>query len=207
MFNVVKRGKKYFDMFEESARNVALAAGTLYNWYTQFSSGDASQKIKELEHIADTLTHKTIEMLNRTFVTPIDREDIYLLITKMDDIIDLIDAAASRTSIYGIEEITPEAVSFSELLKRSTDVVYNAVKSMRNFNDYQQIQRHCVEIHTIENEADALLRKATVRLFNEYRHDAIKVIKWKEIYENLELATDRCEDVANIIESIALKYA
>lgn len=209
MLNLIAgKNKAYFDMFEKAVENISKAAEHLHAYYSGFpNSSNEVDKIKDLEHNGDMLTHQTIEMLNRTFVTPIDREDIYLLISKMDDVLDLMDEAASRTALYKIDKITPEALAFSEVLKKATDILHHTIISMRNLKDYHEIIKHCVEINTIENEGDMLLRKAMVNLFENEKNDPIKVIKWKEIYEDLETAIDKCEDVANIIESIALKYS
>jgi predicted phosphate transport protein (TIGR00153 family) len=208
----ISKDKEFYTMFQKAAENTSDAATCLYEFFMKFSSKspgfqDEARKIKDLEHNGDQITHQTIEMLNRTFVTPIDREDIYLLITKMDDIIDLIDGSASRIQTYKINELTEEAIAFAQILKRAGDILKHSIHSMRNIRDYKEIIKHCVEIHTIENEGDQLLQQAMINLFEKEKHDPIKVIKWKEIYQNLESATDRCEDVANIIEGIVLKYA
>ncbi|MBI4656071.1 MAG: DUF47 domain-containing protein [Elusimicrobia bacterium] len=206
--SITGKDKAYFDMFEKAAVNTAKTAEHLHVYYAKFpDSSEEVARIKDLEHAGDMLTHETIEMLNRSFVTPIDREDIYLLITKMDDILDLMDGAANRTELYKIDKITPEALELAEILKKAANILHHTIISMRNLKDYQEIIKHCIEIHTIENEGDQLFRKAMVNLFEQEKNDPIKVIKWKEIYEDLETATDKCEDVANIIESIAMKYS
>lgn len=205
---LIGKERAFYDMFQKAADNTLNAANVLYDFLIHFpSSKDGAKKIKELEHIGDNLTHQTIEMLNKTFVTPIDREDIYELITRMDDILDLIDGAASRIELYNIDSITPEAIAFADVLKKACEILKQSVSSLRNIKNYREIIKHCVEIHTFENEGDQLLHKAMAKLFEENKNDPIKVIKWKEIYEDLEAATDRCEDVANIIEGIVLKYA
>ncbi|MBI4711992.1 MAG: DUF47 domain-containing protein [Planctomycetes bacterium] len=210
--SLINRDKVFFDMFEKAADNSAKAAcalcgmvGLMKDKAAPAAISEKVKEIKDLEHAGDQITHETIEMLNRTFVTPIDREDIFLLITKMDDIVDLMDGAASRLELYKINQITPEAIEFAELLKKGGEILKHSVATMRNIKNYRDILKHCVEIHTIENEGDQLMRQAMVKLFEA--NDAINVIKWKEIYNDLETATDRCEDVANIIEGIVLKYA
>jgi predicted phosphate transport protein (TIGR00153 family) len=207
------KDKVFYDLFEKAAVRICEGANTLYNFLVAIGNKspvnitEEAKKIKDIEHACDTITHETIETLNRTFVTPIDREDIHLLITKMDDIMDLMDSAASRIALYKIETITPEAVSFAEILKKGCEILKHSINSMRHIKNYREIISHCVQIHTLENEGDQLLHKAMVNLFEKEKDNPIYVIKWKEIYENLEVATDRCEDVANIIEGIVLKYA
>ncbi|MEW6026284.1 MAG: DUF47 family protein [Planctomycetota bacterium] len=203
------KDKSFYEMFEKSAGNAHTTAGILYDFLNKYPT-DADEyikKIKEMEHAGDLLTHETIEMLNKTFVTPIDREDIYHLITKMDDIIDLMDGAASRIGLYKIDKITPEAIAFAQVLKNATEILQHSTSGMRNIRNYREIIKHCVQIHTYENEGDQLMHQAMANLFENEKNDPIKVIKWKEIYQDLETATDRCEDVANIIEGIVLKYA
>jgi predicted phosphate transport protein (TIGR00153 family) len=206
------KDKMFYEMFEKAADNTSNAANLLHGFFNKFASKepcfeDEANKIKDLEHLGDQITHQTIEMLNRTFVTPLDREDIYLLVTKLDDVLDLMDGAASRIQLYKIQEITPEAIKFAEVLKKAGEILKHSITSMRNIKDYKEIVKHCIEIHTLENEGDKLLQEAMMNLFEKEKDDPIKVIKWKEIYQDLESATDRCEDVANIIEGIVLKYA
>ncbi|MFH1231369.1 MAG: DUF47 domain-containing protein [Planctomycetota bacterium] len=203
----ITRDKAFFEMFEKAASNVVLGAKTLAALMNSYPA-DLEVKvnvIKDIEHQGDIITHQTIEMLNKTFVTPIDREDIHKLITKLDDIIDLIDGASGRLSLYQIDKITSEAKSFGELLIKATDIIKHAIICLKNMKDSKNMNTHCVDIHTIENEGDRLLRQAMTNLFTT--SDPINVIKWKEIYHDLESATDRCEDVANAIEGIVLKYA
>jgi len=209
---LIGKDKAFYELFDKAAENTSNAANCLHDFFIKFGNKsacfeDEARRIKDLEHIGDQITHQTIEMLNRTFVTPLDREDIYLLITKMDDILDLMDGAASRIQLYKIDSITPEAIAFAEVLKKAGEILKHSITTMRNIKNYREIIKHCVEIHTLENEGDQLLQKAMMNLFEKEKDDPIKVIKWKEIYENLEVATDRCEDVANIIEGIVLKYA
>lgn len=205
---LIGKDKAFYDMFQKAADNTLDAANVLYEFLTKFPSyKEAPKKIKNIEHVGDNLTHQTIEMLNKTFVTPLDREDIHELITRMDDILDLIDDAVSRIELYKIDSITTEAIAFAEVLKKACEILKQSIACMRNIKNHKEIVGHCVEIHTFENEGDQLLQKAMAKLFEENKNDPIKVIKWKEIYEDLEAATDRCEDVANIIEGIVLKYA
>jgi len=163
-------------------------------------------RIKEIEHECDVLTHACVERLHTTFITPFDRDDIHRLITRMDDVMDYVEAAAERLVLYEITETTAEVRDLSDVLVRAMEGVQKAVAGLRDMKNAQSIVKACIDVNRLENEADAILRNAVARLFKEEK-DPITVIKWKEIYENLENATDRCEDVANIIEGVVLEHA
>ena len=163
-----------------------------------------AERVKQIEHECDEITHAVVEALHKTFITPIDRNDIYRLITKMDDIMDLVEAAADRLALYDIPTMTKEVAELARCLVDSAEHVLGAVSSIRDLGKPNGILQHCIEINRLENVADGLLRGALARLFREEK-DPIAVIKWKEIYETLEAATDRCEDVANIIEGVVLE--
>jgi uncharacterized protein len=163
-----------------------------------------AQRVKQIEHECDDITHAVVEQLHKTFITPIDRNDIYRLITKMDDIMDFVEAAADRLALYEIPTMTKEVGELARCLVSSAEHVLGAVTSIRNLKRPNGILEHCIEINRLENVADQLLRSALARLFREEK-DPIAVIKWKEIYETLETATDRCEDVANILEGLVLE--
>jgi predicted phosphate transport protein (TIGR00153 family) len=164
-----------------------------------------AKRIKELEHEADIITHKCIDDLHRTFITPIDRSDIHTLIKTLDDIVDSVDATASRMLLYEIDSLLPDTLELSELLVEATKAIMDAINSLRHIDhNAALINERCIVICGVENKADALLRSALARLFKEEK-DAVKVIKWKEIYERLERATDHCEAVANIIQGIAIE--
>ena len=162
-------------------------------------------RIKELEHQADDITHECIEAIHRTFITPIDRMDIHRLIRRQDDIIDTVDSVASRLKLFEITDIWPELKQFAEVLIKSTIELDKAIGYLCNINKGKKaIEDCCVAIHEAENEADQILRSSLARLFKEEK-EPILVIKWKEISERLEKATDRCEDVANIVEGIVIE--
>jgi len=205
--SLVNKDKTFFEILDKAASNVALGARALADLLDSFPADmEAKVKaIKDIEHQGDMLTHQTIEMINKTFVTPIDREDIHNLGTKLDDIIDLIDGASSRLALYKIDAVTPEAKAFAQLLIRAADIINHAMACLRKLSNSKEVIKHCVEINTIENDGDKLMGQAMTNLFAT--NDAMKIIKWKEIYQTLESATDRCEDVANVIEGIMLKYS
>ncbi|HXU02553.1 MAG TPA: DUF47 family protein [Polyangia bacterium] len=163
-----------------------------------------AERVKQIEHECDEITHAVVESLHKTFITPIDRNDIYTLITKMDDIMDFVEAAADRLALYALPTMTKEVADLARCLVQSAEHVLGAVSSIRDLGKPNGILQHCIEINRLENVADGLLRSALARLFRE-ENDPIAVIKWKEIYETLESATDRCEDVANIIEGVVLE--
>ena len=163
-----------------------------------------AERVKQIEHECDEITHAVVEGLHKTFITPIDRSDIYALITKMDDIMDFVEAAADRVALYEIPVMTKEVGDLARCLVSSAEHVLGAVSSIRDLGKPNGILQHCIEINRLENVADSILRSALARLFKEEK-DPIAVIKWKEIYETLESATDRCEDVANIIEGVVLE--
>jgi predicted phosphate transport protein (TIGR00153 family) len=163
-----------------------------------------AERVKQIEHECDEITHAVVQALHKTFITPIDRNDIYRLITKMDDVMDLVEAAADRLALYDVREMTKEVVDLARCLVSSAEHVLKAVSDLRNLRHPNDILQHCIEINRLENVADNLLRGALARLFRQEK-DPIAVIKWKEIYETLEAATDRCEDVANIVEGVVLE--
>ncbi|MGC9043606.1 MAG: DUF47 domain-containing protein [Myxococcota bacterium] len=199
----------FFEYFDKIAttidRGLELFEKTVKN-YNNCDFNVCNSELKEIEHEADTLVHLTIEALNKTFLTPIDREDIQSLVKKIDDILDLTQATMLRFDMYKIKSITPEFISLTEVLRLSFVELHKAVLEMRDFKNREKIQKHCIEINRLENEGDSRLRNAITKLFAE-EQDPINIIKWKEIYENIEMAIDRCEDVANVIEGIVLKNA
>jgi predicted phosphate transport protein (TIGR00153 family) len=162
-------------------------------------------RIKELEHQADDVTHKCIDALHRTFITPIDRADIHRLMKRLDDIVDSIDSAASRMELYKLTDVRSEMTQFTETLIKATSEIDGAVHKLRHLHkEEHDIEMHCQAVYEAENQADQILRNALVRLFQEER-DAVTVIKWKEVFERLEKATDRCEEVANIVQGIVIE--
>ena len=194
-------------MFENGSKTVLEGArllNDLLNNYTNVE--EKTKKIKDIEHECDKITHETVKKLNNTFITPIDREDIYALISKMDDVMDFIDAVSSRMFLYKVKTPAKEAHSLMEVLIKSVEEMDKAICELRNIKKSETILKHCIEINTLENKGDVILRDAVAKLFEDST-DPIEVIKWKEIYENLETAIDRCEDVANVIEGVVLKNA
>jgi len=196
----------FFEIFDRASLNLTKAAALLVALMENFDNLDArSKEIYEVEQEGDILTHEIMKKLNKTFITPIDREDIYALASRLDDVLDLIWGAVDRLVIFKITESTPEAVKISKDLLITTEVMHKAIHKLKEKN-YSHVQDYCIEINRLENRIDRDFRDALAKLFDEVK-DPILIIKWKEIYEHLEDAADRCEDVANILEAIVLKYA
>jgi uncharacterized protein len=200
------REMSFFDLFEHHAALTVLGTSAFVSLVTTGANlGPKAKRIKEIEHEADTVTHQCVEALHKTFVTPIDRYDIHRLISRMDDVMDLVEAASDRISLYELLTMTQEVKDLSDVLSRSAVEVEAAIKLLRNMKHADAIRQKCIDINRLENEGDAVLRSALAKLFRTEK-DPITVIKWKEIYELLEAATDRCEDVANIIEGVVLEH-
>lgn len=207
LFKFTPREGRFFDLFEKSADALVEAAYEFRNLLQDMGNAERrSATIEDIEHRADEITHQTIELLHTTFITPIDREDIHSLISSMDDVVDIIEAASQRVLLYQINRSTPEAVAMADVCVKSCERVKAAVHGLNNLKNPKQMIQDCIEINRLENEADHLLRLAIAKLFKE-EPDTRQLIKYKELYELLESCTDRCEDVANIIEGIVLEYA
>ena len=201
------REEKFFDLFSASARNMVKTAQGLKEMLDNWENiGIRVAEITELEHEGDSITHQIAAMLHRTFVTPFDREDIALLAHTMDDVTDFIHAAADAMFIYKIDAPTQRARELAEVIVKAANEVEKAVALLRNRSDLKKVIEHCVELNRLENAADKIYRSALGELFDEAR-DTAYIIKWREIYEHMESATDRCEDVANVLEGVALKHA
>jgi predicted phosphate transport protein (TIGR00153 family) len=162
--------------------------------------------IEDAEHAADRITHETVQLLHTTFITPFDRDDIHRLISRMDDVLDLIQDTGESLLLYDIQKITPDATQLAELLRRCAERVQSAVGLMASMADAPAILKICQEIDQLESEADRVMRAAISALFRD-ETDVRQVIKLKAVYEALESATDKCQDVANVIESVVLENA
>ena len=205
MFRLIPREVRFFDQFEQQAANIQRAAGLLRELVYDFADARAkAHAVKEVEHEGDLITHEIVKRLNTTFVTPIDREDIYALASRLDDVLDFLEAAAERLVVYRIKEPTSACRALADVIVKIAGATAEAVKCLRTMDQAYHV--HAVEVNRLENQADVLLRDSLAALFEE-NTNAIDVIKWKEIYETLETVTDRCEDVANVIEGIILKMA
>jgi predicted phosphate transport protein (TIGR00153 family) len=198
--------RSFFDFFEQHATLTIQGTKEFLDMVTEGVRIEArARRIADIEHETDVITHRCVEALHKTFITPIDRDSIHRLITKMDDIMDFVEAAAERLSLYDLTVMTQEVKDLASVLHNAALQVAEACKHLRDLKNPQRILELAIEINRLENEGDAILRRAVARLFKEEK-DPIMVIKWKEVYENLESATDRCEDVANIIEGVVLEH-
>ena len=198
---------KFFDLFNQHAELCVKGAREMVALMTNFD--DLEMRVHAIEAIekeADKVTHNTIEMLHKTFITPLDRDDIHQLITRMDDILDLLEDAGQTISLYDIKAITPEAKRLAELCLACALKVQTAVGLLHNMDNSRQILTLCTEIDRLESDADHVMRAAMSKLFRD-EPDVRNLIKLKAIYEILETVTDRCEDVANILEGIIVENA
>lgn len=201
------KNEDFFAHFAKSAENIVEAAKYLENTLQKGPlTEEALRQVEEFEHKGDRITHDTMERLNRTFITPLDREDIHQLVSRLDDVLDFIYAAAEALSLYKINPIPTPMKDLAALLVKINEEVCRAVERLANLKRPEVILAICIEINRLENEADNLHRRALADLF-EKEKDPIAIIKIKEILEDLESATDKCEDVANVIEGIVLKNA
>jgi predicted phosphate transport protein (TIGR00153 family) len=207
MFRLIPREESFFDLFEAASKNVHETALELRALFADWDQAPAhAARIKELEHNGDKLTHDTMTRLNKTFITPLDREDIHTLITRLDDVTDLIDAAVTRMMLYRVPGPTEDAKKMAQVLVEATSILVDLLPTLRHDMNCEKVLQMCIDVNTKENDGDRVLQHALATLFNDGL-DPILIIKWKDVYEALETATDRCEDVANIVEGIAIKNA
>jgi predicted phosphate transport protein (TIGR00153 family) len=204
-FSLIPREQVFFPLFEESARNMAKAAQSLKELVDNWQ--DVEQKINEiteLEHEGDLITHKIMEQLHRTFVTPFDREDIAQLAHTLDDVTDFIHAASDAMLLYKVGRPGRRAKELADIIVQGATEIERAMPQLRHHSELKQMLERCVELNRLENDADRVYRSALVELFSDSK-DMAHVIKWREIYSHMESATDRCEDVANVLEGVAIK--
>ncbi len=208
---IFPREVEFFDLLEKQAGVVNKAAVTLARCLESKPPFDRivamCEQIHTIEHEGDDLVHQLMKRLNKTFLTPLDREDIYALCTRLDDVLDYIDAVAKRLVTFKIESLTPQAIEFVRIIECGAAEVEAGIRLLRDLKRHEEIIRQCARINQLENEADQVMREALNQLFNGEMRDPIDVIKWKDLYEHLELATDKCEDVANVIETVLVKYS
>ncbi len=200
------RQDRFYRLFDEAAANARRGAELLVEMLTNFSDVRAkAREIKDVEHVGDDLTHNTYELLNRTFVTPLDREDIAGLASSLDDILDLVEASADDFVVTGVVEPTAPAIELAQIIEQAATKVQEAVGLLPARRSHDRIRELVTEINTLENEGDRIYRTAMEELYKS--PDPIYILKWKQIYDHLERAIDRCEDVADELQGILLKYA
>jgi predicted phosphate transport protein (TIGR00153 family) len=208
---LMPRERRFFHLFDQHAELVVAASGVLAELLKGFTREENQReeriaRILELEHQADKVTHETVALLHRTFVTPLDREDIHRLISRMDDVLDLIQDTAESFQLYDIRRLTPEACELAELLRECCLRLQRAVQLLSNMDQSAQTLDLCNQIDSLESQADRVMRTALSKLFRE-ESDVRQIMKLETVYQLLESATDRCEDVANIIEGVVLENA
>jgi predicted phosphate transport protein (TIGR00153 family) len=198
---------KFFDLFNQHAALCVKGAQEMVGLMTNFDDlENRTHAVETLEKQADKITYATVDLLHKTFITPIDRDDIHKLITRMDDILDMMEDAAQTISLYDLQAVTPEAKRLAELCLACCEKVQQAVGMLHNMDNAQKMVAICEEIDRLESDADHVMRAAMSKLFRD-EPDVRNLIKMKAIYEILETVTDRCEDVANIIEGIIVENA
>ncbi len=206
-FSLIPRNYLFYDLFEKAANNLVVASEALSDLLNHFENIEMkTNHIKELEHTGDDVTHELYRQLHQTFVTPLDREDIAALAQQMDDVMDYIEGAATAIHIYGIDEPSPAARSLADLIRLQCLQIERAIGNLRRGSNLKKIQEQLVEINRLENEADTQYLNASAQLFQQ-ELNAADIIKWRDIYDQLEAATDSAEHVAHVLEGIVLKHA
>ncbi len=204
---LMPRADDFFDDFEKQTTVTVEGARLLKDLLDDFTDVPRKvQAIKDVEHAGDDVTHRAFERLYTQFITPFDRSALHRLLSTIDDELDLADAAAERLGLYDIGTVVPEARELAGVLLAQARTMQEAVRAMRNLKDAERIMAACRQINSLENQADTLLRTALAKLFKSGA-DALTVMKWKEILDLIETATDRAEDVANVVESVVLEHA
>ena len=206
-FSLIPRETIFFDIFDKSAQNVLDCSIAFHELMENYQDVSAKvDKVIEFENRGDSLTHETIEVLNRTFVTPLDREDIFRLAESLDDVLDQIEDAASRLILFDIQKPTQYAVELAHIIMQACKQINTAIPALRNLKQLPALRDNLLQIHTLENRADTVKKFAIRELF-QHPEDLISIMKWREIYEHLEAATDRCEDVADVLQGLLVKHA
>jgi predicted phosphate transport protein (TIGR00153 family) len=207
---LMPREGRFFELFDQHAQFVVQGSAVLVELLRHFDEverrSERVARILELEHSADRVTRETVSLLHQTFVTPLDRDDIHKLISRMDDVLDLIQDVTEALQLYDIQRLTPEAVQLAELLNECCTRMQQAVGQLKKLDDSALVLRLCNEIDSLESQADTVMRTGISKLFRE-EGDVRQLIKLETVYQLLEAATDQCEDVANIIEGVVLEHA
>ncbi|MCC7302241.1 MAG: DUF47 domain-containing protein [Bacteroidia bacterium] len=206
---LLPRDRKFFPLFEKASGNLLAISKVLVEMINTADLEKRRALIKEierLEHVGDGVTHEIFNELSANFITPFDREDIHTLVSSLDDIVDYIHGSAKRIELYKIESFSPAMVKLSELIQQGAEQLHLAVTELRNLKNIARIREACVKINSMENHADDIFDMSIAQLFEDEK-DAVKIIKLKEVLSALETATDKCEDAANVLESIIVKHA
>jgi predicted phosphate transport protein (TIGR00153 family) len=202
-----KSDRTFYEAFERHAAQIVAAGRLLSELVRQPErAAELAKAIHDVENAGDIITHETIARLHKTWITPIDRADIHSLISALDDVLDLIEAASERVALYEVKALPEFVVTLADSLQEATVAVDKAIKLLPQVKQPKQMLDLCIEINRLENQADKAYRHGLATIFNG-GYDAIDVMKWRDIIDNLESATDKCEDVANILEGIVLEYS
>lgn len=206
-FSLIPRNARFYDLFEQSSQNLVNAADLMADLLEHFENVEMkTARLKDFEHEADQITHNIYRQVHQTFVTPLDREDIAALAQRMDDVMDFMEGAATAIRVYEISRPTPAARSLADIVRLQCVQLHQAISTLRHSRKLKRVLAQCTEINRLENEADAILLSATAELFRG-EISSIDVIKWRDIYDQLERATDSAEQVAHVLEAIVLKHA
>jgi predicted phosphate transport protein (TIGR00153 family) len=207
MFRVTAKEERFFDYFIETSEIICKAAQLLDDLTNNYNNvNEKIKSIEDAEHACDNMVHKILNELNKAFITPIDREDIYTIARELDNITDDIEAAAQRFSMYNVKQVRPDVLKLSKLIVNATSELKNVMTEMKNMKNSKTLEDKIIEVNNIEDDGDTAFRDAMANLFLT-EQDAVEVIKWKEIIELLENTIDACEDVANIVEGVVMKHA
>lgn len=206
-FSLLPKETKFFDYFDEMAQYLVDVSRTFEEMVTDFTAlPQKERRLKEIEHEGDVAVQMIVKGVNRAFITPWDREDIHSLATTMDNVLDAIEALGHRFVAYGVKKPTDKSIELAGCLVRSCEELQTAIKLSRDWRDLDAVHAALAEVDRMEHEADALSRQAIHQLFTNH-HDILQLIVWKELYERLEGASDRCRDVADLMMEISIKYA
>jgi predicted phosphate transport protein (TIGR00153 family) len=205
IFRLLPREEKFFDMFDMQADKLVVAANLFYELASEGKfNDDGIQSMRDLEHECDAITHDIIDKLNRTFITPFDREDIHSFAHELDNVVDMLYTTSKRLRLYKLNKANSDLIQFSDLIVKSVTALSRGIKGLRNHKNPIEVNEACIEINQIENQGDQLRDAIILKLFEKTK-DPIKIIKWKEIFESVETVLDICEDIANLMDSILVK--
>ncbi len=201
---IIPQDKHFFNMLENESQNVLDGSNAFLEMLKDYENiKEKQQMIKDIEHQGDDFVHEIFEELNKTFITPIDHEDISKLASAFDDVLDYIEGTATRLVLYEIAKPEDNMIKLAEVLLKQTKELNTALSGLRNIKNPKEIEKRCIEVNRLENVADDIYKTSVAELFR--RKDAIEIMKLKEVYERLEFATDKCEDAANVISDIVVK--
>jgi predicted phosphate transport protein (TIGR00153 family) len=199
---LIPQTREFYTLFDRAAQNLVATSRLLLDLMESYPERrDLVDEIKDREHDGDSVTHEIVQLVNKTFVTPIDGEDIYDLATALDDVCDFMDQVADELNTYGVDEVPPDAIAQAGVILKAVEKLADAIARLEGLKDISSL---LVDVHTLEDEGDRLVRSAIARLFRD-GHDPLVVIRWKDIHEHLEQAVDSCERSAHVLESIYLK--